>query len=374
MNDPRLNLPSASSFAADVACPGRRRLINTLTPIDEAPDPDAERGTRIHKALETGDQTALSEDEADDYHAALKHIDLIVEQWLADIGRRLHTEMPRELRLWLNHPMTMDPICSAQLDRHYISGPHALVIDAKTGWGTHVPPSEQSFQLRIQALVVDKEYDGLQTIRVAFCKPKVKADVTDYTDYSRDDLAYSEQAVMFHLWEMQQPDAPRRPGSHCRYCPGKAHCPEAGAYSMLPSVLARENGSLDIKERVNALAPVDLVRLWEAKPVVTKILQEVDKRLKSFNDDELATLGMGRGKCRNIDKIINVREAVDRLKQEQELDEETIWNMLWLSKTAIVEALRSKGGLTVEAAGQWIKTELAPFILKQQSEAPLVKL
>jgi hypothetical protein len=368
----RLGLPSASSFYRLVDCPGSANLIRSLSDqIVEPPDPDAIRGTKIHKALETNNSLELDEEEAETFRNARKFEQAILYQWITDNNLpedKLQGPI-QEQRLWLNSEETMEPILSGQLDAYWTCGEHALCIERKAGFATWVPPSYRSWQGRTQVTLLWREYDGLQKIRFATCKPKVKTEPTDFVDYTVADLERSLQAILYHLWLAGLPDAPRRGGSQCRYCSARAFCKEAAAYSLLPSVI---NTNGDLLAAVQQLSGPDLVKLWETEAVVNKIYEAVKTRLKAMPDWQLGELGLERGKPRRLDVIRDTQWAWDFLVSTG-AEPKDLWPALKFSKTELAAALRATRGFSKEGAAQYIREALAPAIEQKESEAPLKK-
>ena len=367
-DDPRLNLPSASSFERIVQCPGSAALIASLPPNkEEAPDEIAARGTRIHEARRTGNTLSLEEDEAEDYRLGLKHERALAYQTFGEEPDvKEFSWLPR---LWLSDPQTCEPCLSGETDVLYIKPPLAAVLDWKTGWNNWLTPSQRNWQLRVYAVLVWKEFDGLERIRVGLIKPKAKIDPVDFVDYSTEDLRQSEQAIFFHLWRARQPDAPRTPGAHCRYCPARAFCKEAAAYSLLPSVI---NTNGDLLAAVQQLSGPDLVKLFETETVVTKIFEAVKTRLKAMPDWQLGELGLERGKPMRLDPIFDT-EGVWKFLVATGAELKDLWPALQWSKGKLADMLRATRGFSEEGAQQYIREALAEFIEKKDAEAPLKK-
>lgn len=359
--DPRAGLPSASSFATDVQCPGRRQLLATLPNVIDLPDEETERGTRLHDAWLKQDPGELQDEtEIEDYDAGLLHLKSLVDTWSEEL-LLFPKELPREERLWLYYP-SLDPALSGQLDRAYRAGDYLLLPDFKSGFLTYVPRAVKSWQLRVYAVLAFRNYEDIQAVRVAFVKPKSKAEPIDYCDYSRTDLEESERAIFYHLWATKQPDAPRIAGPHCRYCPAmKAGiCPEAGACSMLPSALSSNPTAVpDIQERVEALSVPDLLRIYQVKAVVTEILKAVTDRLKTFSDEQLAPLGL-KHQERTVWDIVNVKAAFERLRSEK-VPEDKLWALLSIGKTELTKELQRTFGWSADKAREWIKGQLGEF-------------
>lgn len=377
-DDPRMGLASASKFERLVNCPGSQRLEATVTDIDES-DADAERGTKIHRAFETGNTIELDEEEAEAYRAGVKFTEMLVNAWKDQWNIISQQEGPREQRLWFHHPDTLDPLASAQLDRNYIAPPYALVVDLKSGWATHIQPAPKSWQLRFQALCLWKDRDDIHFIRVAHARALSKVGANDYCDYTEDDLRFSEQSILYRLWEASRPDAPCHAGHWCSYCKAKAFCPEAGAHSMLPSVIAGRAVQIESKEdaelAVATLAPADLLKVWQVSGVVTKIVEAVKRRLKGMTEAELAELGLALFPGMQLDPITGTEACFKFLKDVQNWNEADLWAALTFSKGKLAAIARKEKGLSSdEKAKGWIKQALAEYITPQQSEAIIRKV
>lgn len=336
-------------------------------------DPDAERGTRIHSAWQTGNIDALAEDENEDYTTGIRHMDDVIAAWGRDNGLNMLQELPRETRLWLNDEATQQPIFSGQMDRWYRSGTHLLIIDGKSGWGTYVPPSQRAWQLRGYAVLAWSEYRDVTKIRVAFVKPKIHAEPTDWTDYELIDLQNSLAAILFQLWYFNQPEAPIVPGPQCRWCKAKPHCAQAASWSMLPSVIARaaSPSPQDIEAAVNALVPADLVKVWQTSTVIQKIQEAVKARLKSFSDEDLTALGIERGKAKITRSIDAVEAAFRYMKDTVNVPESALFDALKFSNSELAKVLRREVGMSAEGAPAWIRETLKQWVTESESEAPL---
>lgn len=379
-DDVRQNLPSASSFGADVACPGRRNLIKSLPKVELPPDPDAERGTKIHAAWQTGNTLPLDEGELTDYTSGIKHIDEVVAAWCRDKNIVRFEELPREERLWLNDENTMAALGSGQVDRWYRGwdeegNTFLLIIDGKSGFGTYVPPSQRSWQLRYYAVLVWKE-TGCVNIRVAYVKPKEKADPTDYTDYDYYNLQKSFESIIFHTWETEQPEAKRNPGVHCRYCPAAlgGYCPEAGAWTMLPSVQAGNitpTRGFDYAAFVATLDPADLVKIIDGLAVRHKIEDACKARLKGMEPQELAKYRLRLGKATINRPIVNTKAAFDKLVNEVKVDADKLWVALFFGNKELSDVLRRELGMSDKGSIQFIRETLADFIEEKKSSPPL---
>lgn len=386
-DEERLDLPSGSKMHLIVECPGELNLEKTI-PADMLKETSTDeekkwqqRGERIHKAFETGQTLHLNSEETVVYNTGKHHEQEILARWIKDkaLDPAKVVEGPRELRVYLHKPYNFPEVMgSAMTDKHYIyrDGERTclLVLDLKSGWNPNLPPPARSWQLKYELISLWKEeYDNVTDGRVAYVKPKEKLDVSDYCDYEIQDLRYSFDAIAYHSWQATQSDAPRRAGLHCNFCPCKAWCPEGLAYTLLPSTIAKVFNTKHIPERVDSVTGDDLYRIWEAGPVINKIIEAVKNRLKGFTTEELFLLGLEKGKARDNSEITQIKAAFEFLRDKQGWAEEHIWNALGFVNGRLVEVISRLHSLTEDEAKEWLKTNLAEFITVKPSDRPLKK-
>lgn len=374
----RLDLASASSFETDVFCPGRQNLLRTLPPEafqrKEEGDDDASRGSRLHKAWETENFSDLDAEDLDIYERGNKTGERIVSDWCQAFDITQFKEGERELRLWLHDPRTLAPLSSAKMDKHYIADLHGLIDERKSLWCKNLTPSERNWQGRMQAVLLAKEY-GLTHVRVAFNKAMFGKD--DTVDYTAQDLEYSEKLIYFHLWQTKQPEAQRRPGDHCNYCPGKSYCVEAGAFALLPSMAAPNAMTLDkegIKTLVATMTPADLKVIHSRASIIGKILEEVKARLKTMTDEQLYPLGLGFGKPRTTRTIEKTKECFDYLKDTLNISEAELWQAMSFGNTDLVDAIRRDQGWAKAQTDGVVKQLAETYGTVKECEAPIVTL
>lgn len=386
-HDERLNLPSASRFEMLAACEGQPQLERRLREQgligEEAPDEFALRGTRIHKAWETGDTSGLTDDELEDIGKTHSLDTRALGDWLAEKFTDSHGVLAEkgskefsEQRLWLKDSEG-NQLCSGQFDKLTIVGNHAYCRDLKSGWSRRLTPSQQSWQLRLLAVLVWLEYGpkhSLETVRASFIKPKLRHGV-DTVEYSIEDLQRSLMSIRQILWRSEQHDAARRAGDHCYYCVCRAQCPEAGAMTVLPTVVAtRALNATQILSRkeataaVEQLGPMDWKAIWQRSTVIRNILEAVNAKLKSLPPEELSQLGLQLGKGKRLDPITNTEGAYTVLRHTIP---KSIWSCLKFSKDAIVEALKNEKGMSEADAKAWMKANLDLFIEPKESDGSL---
>ena len=383
-DDVRGGVPSASKLARVIKCPGSENLIKSipaaqLAQVRSAEDDElATRGTGIHKAREILNDIHLADPEDRElFRKGLEFERELIGAWMRDKGIRKSDvrEGKREDRLWLNDEETMRPVASGQLDVHYLAPPHALIIDWKALWATHVPRTKESAQLRLQALLLYTNSEDIKDIRTAYDKPMVyKGGTDDFTDYAEQDLIFSRHMINYQLWLSKQDDAGRSPSEECRYCPGKAWCVEGGAWALLPSVEQDPGGGVrtiaNPVERVRTLQPVDLVKLWRVQSLVKKVLEEAQARLKGFSDDQLLALGLERTKGRRLDPIVNVTGVFEFLKGKGWTQEE-ILACVSFSKGDIADAIVRREGIAEKYASKRVAEDLKEFIEPKEAEQGL---
>lgn len=366
MNDPRLGKPSASSFGLDALCPGRQDLLQSLPDLPEPKDEDAERGTRLHAAWEKEDPTGLDSEDTELYIKGLKLVEHVKSVWRLSMEVGACEEGKREQRFWFNDQ------ASGQADRHYRQLDRALVIDFKSLWCRSLAPSELNWQLLLLAVLVAKEYK-LNHVRCAFVKPMFNR--LDTVDYNADDLKRAEYGVQQVLWASKNTPQ-RRPGSHCRHCKAATACPEAKAWTLLPSVQTNAVGRITptmAEGLVETLSLQDCVRVWETQTSRRNIEDAIKARLKSLPLGELADLGLTLGKPRINNPITNPAEAWSFLAFSG-IPTEKLWAAVSLSKGALTEIVQVHFTLTKKDAEQWIKDKLTPFVTATPSERPLEKI
>lgn len=376
--DERLGLPSASSFYADVLCPGRQNLIHSLSAswTEGAGESDqsefALRGTRIHKALETDQTFELAPDELAAYNNAFALKLEVVFQWQQSTGDlNPAVEMGREARFWLHNPHTLAPMLSGQLDAHWITADkrHMLAIDYKSGWAKQVTSASLNWQLRCQALLAWIEYDRKpERIRAALVKPEAFGDGIDQCDFTVFDLQQIEAATYRHLWSSQQPDAPLHAGEHCRYCPARAECPAALSLALTPiralQIAPEANGKITkkIAAQLVQAAPIEAVReVFGKRTAVKYVMEAVGARLKALPEGEKYRLKLKMNLGRSTDYIRDTKAAYDAMA-EAGFSEDDIWKCLSLSKTEVIELFQRMTNARDSAAEAWYENQFDEFI------------
>lgn len=226
MSDERLGLPSGSSAARYVLCPGSF-LLEQQMPEGES-SVAADSGNRIHNHL-AGEVAQLDDDEA-----ALAALCSEQERALmvSTFGLSARPKALREHRLW-SFSDRMDKVWSAKPDVVYLVGNHALVIDYKTG-RSDVEGAAGNLQLRSLAALMLESF-GVTSATVAVIQPMSGQPTVSH--YDTGDLHRAAIEMRELMLRVQVEGQPRHPtASGCRYCKAKTICPEALALALSPPV------------------------------------------------------------------------------------------------------------------------------------------
>jgi hypothetical protein len=236
VKDLRFNKPSASSMARIYKCPASHAMsIAARANFPEKDDAAANTGTRIHSALagEIGSED-LNLREEQTHDMCLDQARVLYENWHQRDGWQV-VEL-REVRLGLtadnkvalvNEDTDGDIIqCTGQLDRAFIQGNRALIIDYKTLSGVHAHAQDNP-QLATLIAMMAIRYN-LDDASVAIVQPWKGKPTTRRYDW--DDL---NTAVCWLkntlIRERSSTTNDLKAGDWCKFCPASATCPKIRA-------------------------------------------------------------------------------------------------------------------------------------------------
>jgi hypothetical protein len=202
---------------------------------------DAASGTRIHRALETGDFLGLSADEEYTAEMCQQQERQLVEEWLGNAPGPGVVNPLLEHRLGLTtiggvvdvtDAVTVPFCVTGQADVIVIDGNRGLVIDYKTGRG-EVEHAADNAQLRGLAVLVAMRW-RLESVRVAIVQPWAgKPTVADY-----DGLRLlASHGWLTRILERAKNATPSdfRAGDWCQYCPARNRpCPALTEKAVQP--------------------------------------------------------------------------------------------------------------------------------------------
>lgn len=379
-DDPRLGLPSASSFGLDFICAGRQNLLRAMREqgLTEPEEPglaeSAARGTRIHEARKTGSTFQLQDaGEIEAYQRACELENSLTEQWMTDyeitsVGDPINSE-----RLWFVHPLTLEPLLSGELDVAFLAGPNALIHDWKSGAAYYAGSAVKSWQLRIYALLLKKELTYLRNIRVTFVKPETFGPKTDVANFDEYNLEQIERAVLLAVWKSQQPDAALTAGAHCRLCPARGVCREAARFSLMPTTLfLSANGPSDISALVSTMTPEAALEVWRKRGIIRVIMEAITQRLDALPDDEVDRLGLKRTKGRKVDEMRDPVGAFNALRAAG-YSTEQIFRCMEFNKGRLVEMFQMQTMCRDVEAEAWHDSLMEPFVERRRGKPSLVE-
>ena len=218
----RQDLPSASGFSRIVKCAGS---FNIEKKIPSKTSKEAESGTRIHKALteliKTGKANIerLSEEEKKTFKDCYAQYAIVLKHWKKESEFLIECEE----RFWLHDGDKL--LMSGEIDVLVLELKRALIVDFKSGFG-ECDLSDRNWQLRVEAVLAAKNYKGLKEITVCIIQPKVQSTPL-LCEYDKDDIEEAHKLILYHLEQVNNPEAKRIPGSQCHLCKARGICPEA---------------------------------------------------------------------------------------------------------------------------------------------------
>lgn len=295
MHDERNGCPSASILPRLAKCPGSWRLSRLVSA--PASTEDARSGTRIHDAIASDDDEALTSDE-EAIRASLKTLEQeLFATWLAGAEPE---RLIREERFWRKRGDT--PLWSAKPDVVALVASEALIIEYKTG-PIAVENAAENLQLRAQAAVVHQCWPQVRRVTVAILQPRCSPPLSQCLYQTRDlerALDEVDRIVAQATWE----DAPLRAGeAQCRYCPAKPVCPQAHEEV---AALVETKPPLPTPARIAEL----LNRCVLAEQVIESI-REYARRI--IADDPYAIPGWRLAPGRTRESITNLQRVFERV-------------------------------------------------------------
>lgn len=341
----------------------------------ESSDPNlakaAERGTRIHKARETGNTLELQPDELEAYEKMCRMEARAVEQWQRDFNIEivptpiLGTELGR---LWLHDPDTLAPIVSGEVDLVYRAGRYVLIPDFKSGSGYYAGDIKTNWQGRIYALLVWKEFDPSH-VRFVRIFPEAIGRGIEAVDFSESLLRQIEQAALLAVWKSKQPDAQQRPGWYCALCPARADCRAAARESLLPTI-QREPDFEQTLAKVNTL-PIEMAReVWRRRGEVKKIMDAITARLVKLPDDEKARIGLTMKEGARADYIEQVGDCFNAMLQAG-FAQDDVLSCMTFSKAMLIELIATYRDCSKKEAEEWYEQNFDPYIKRERKTPSL---
>jgi CRISPR/Cas system-associated exonuclease Cas4 (RecB family) len=285
----------------------------------------AEKGTRIHEALEVRDPSALhDEEELEIYNQIVEDEATFNESFF---GEGEYIEL-NEIKVHVDLGGTST---WGTCDRFLVAGGKAVMADYKTGVSPIDSPKD-NWQAKAYTLGAFQEYPDVQEITFVFYIP-VRNEVLHDT-FTRDDIAGLTKQLTEVIqkgeeirpkWKGGSPDLEDlAPSVNCRFCKHEDHCPACGAIAVQVASRLSMIPADDVNIE-NSEDPVVLEQLW----VVAKIVTNWASRIKAkavdmakggteFPTLRLKSMGSPR-KCVDNKKLMKVAERFE-MPQEDVLE------------------------------------------------------
>ncbi len=149
----------------------------------------------------------------------------------------------------------------------------AEVGDWKTGYGAHVTPTRENWQLGAAVLAMGQEPEMVRA-RIHYLDTGY-VDAYDFNVDERDALFMRIRSAVARI-----PGSSPQPGDHCRYCPGRMGCPavQGAIVAIAPELQVKVKWSL-VQESVenDAMMAMHLPALKAAVEAIEKALKERSK-------------------------------------------------------------------------------------------------
>jgi hypothetical protein len=373
MNDPeRLDLDSASSAYRRRRCAGSSNLIRALREAGklppELPDPDAEKGDRIHRAwCGKKVEPPLSPWESDMLLSLQRLELLVVTDWAA--GSDEFVLLGREQRLWLHQ--RLEPVHSGAFDVAFgtVGGPELrmLIIDGKTGFAK-VAPAETNDQLRELVGLARANFPRCVEFSVAILQPFFERNPTSIALYDEPEAELCLRQLRATIADCADPDAPRIPGAWCHRCPAQTVCEEARRAAAHTYELAKriESGELELPIGAGA------TRLLDAIKAAASVLEATRKRYKAILAAQPdAAPGWYLKEGRKVRVIADTLGAYAIAKDFMPI--EAFYGATKVSITALREACAGASGHKGKALDDFFNDRFATVLDWQEQEPELAR-
>jgi hypothetical protein len=278
--------------------------------------PAAEKGTRIHEALEVRDPSSLKDnEEVAIYNQIVDEEDAFL--LAARGGQKVwedHMEIPLDIEL--NDGVVTWGTC----DRLTILDNNtAIMADYKTGV-SRIDPPETNWQAWAYTIGAFQAFEDLTEVTFVFYVPQ--RDVTLHHTFKRRDIGALQAAITSVIksatvtrpkWEQGTPEMNTlKPTVHCAYCRHEEKCPALGGLAL--SVASQVDDSPDFK--VGAVDnPVELEKMFAVSKILVKWAETIRKKAieaakdgVEYDNFALRSLGASR-RITDNQKLIELAKA-----------------------------------------------------------------
>ena len=276
----------------------------------------AEKGTRIHEALEVRDPSALhDEEELDIYEQIVKDEDEFLETVIGDAERTEYNEVVVDVELDGTNTW-------GTCDRLTIYGDKAVMGDYKTGISVIDEPRD-NWQAKAYTAGAFQKFPELESIIFVFYIP-VRDEVL-HGEFKREELPELIKDLSEVItggekvrpqWEKGAPDIDDlSPNVSCRFCAYEEKCPALGAVAL---GVAKRVSNVDLPDDIeDPEDPETLEQLWAVAKIVTNWATRIKataiaKALEGAEFPSLRLRSMGATrKCNNNPKLLKIVEQHD---------------------------------------------------------------
>lgn len=305
---------SPSSLKYVASCPGYEGREGT--------NAAAEKGTRIHEALEVRDPSALhDEEELQIYDQICKDEEAFMQEIIGDEEYVEHNEM-------LTHVQLNGTSTWGTCDRLILYGDKAIMGDYKTGISVIDSPRD-NWQAKAYALGAFQKFKDIQEITFVFYVP-VRHEVL-HDVFKRDEMPEMTKELSWVIlegerirpqWEYGTPPIEDiNPTVNCRFCAFEAKCPALGAIAIevaqrvadhpIPDTDIDDPDDMATLEQLWAIAKI--VTNWATRIKAKAILKA--KEGEEFPSLRLKSMGATR-KCNNNQKLLELAKEFDMPDEE----------------------------------------------------------
>jgi CRISPR/Cas system-associated exonuclease Cas4 (RecB family) len=298
----------------------------------------AEKGTRIHEALEVRDSSALhDEGEVEIYEQIVKDEDEFLQTVIGDTERTEYNEVLVDVEL--DRTSTW-----GTCDRLTLYGNKAVMGDYKTGISIIDAPRD-NWQAKAYTVGAFQRFPDIQTITFVFYIP-VRGEVL-HSEFKRKELPELIKELSYVIksgelirpkWDEGTPELrDLTPNVNCRFCAYEERCPALGAIAIEIANRVAEN-TLPECDITDPDDPETLEHLWPIAKIVTNWATRIRAKAiavardgKEFPSLRLRSLGATR-KCNDNTKLMEIVSDFD-------LQDEDIVNIANFPLKKIAEAV-----------------------------------
>ena len=282
----------------------------------------AEKGTRIHEALEVRDSSALQdEEEVEIYDQIVKDEDEFLHTVIGDQERTEYNEVVVDVEL---EGTSTWGTC----DRLTIYGNKAVMGDYKTGISVIDIPTE-NWQAKAYTAGAFQRFPEIDEIVFVFYIP-VRGEVL-HGKFTRDDLPQLIKDLSYVIksgellrpqWDGGYPEiAKLSPNVNCRFCAYEDRCPALGAIAIEVANRVAEN-TLPKTDIADPDDPETLEQLWAIAKIVTNWATRIKAKAIAMAKDgtefpslRLRSMGASR-KCNDNVKLAELAATFDMPHEE----------------------------------------------------------